>query len=214
MSLAIFDLDYTLVEGDCESLWCQFLLEQGLVDAAFVNRIIDYYVEYETGKADFRAYETFLMESLAAMDAAVLTRLRAAFLDRLRFRLRPYVVRWLNWHRNQGNRVLMITATNAFLARPVAELLHVKEMICTEVELREDCPTGRVLDGSIPYREGKVALLEAWLSQWNQNLQDSWGYSDSYTDLPLLQRVHNPVAVTPDSNLYIHAVEHGWDILT
>ena len=112
---------------------------------------------YETGKADFRAYETFLMESLAAMDAAVLTRLRAAFLDRLRFRLRPYVVRWLNWHRNQGNRVLMITATNAFLARPVAELLHVKEMICTEVELREDCPTGRVLDGSIPYqrRQGR-----------------------------------------------------------
>ena len=214
MSLAIFDLDYTLVEGDCESLWCQFLLEQGLVDAAFVNRIIDYYVEYETGKADFRAYETFLMESMAAIDAAALTRLRAAFLERLRFRLRPYVVRWLNWHRNQGNRVLMITATNAFLARPVAELLHVKEMICTEVELREECPTGRVLGSRIPYREGKVALLETWLSQWNQSLKDSWGYSDSYTDLPLLQRVYNPVAVTPDSNLYVHAVEHGWDILT
>ena len=214
MSLAIFDLDYTLVEGDCESLWCQFLLEQGLVDAAFVNRIIDYYVEYETGKADFRAYETFLMESLAAMDPAKLIRLRNIFLERLRFRLRPYVIRWLNWHRSQGNRVLMITATNAFLAQPVAELLHVKEMICTEVELRKDCPTGRVLDGSIPYRDGKVALLEAWLSQWNQNLQDSWGYSDSYNDLPLLQRVQYPVAVTPDSNLYIHAVEHGWDILT
>jgi HAD superfamily hydrolase (TIGR01490 family) len=214
MSLAIFDLDYTLVEGDCESLWCQLLLEQGLVDAAFVNRIIDYYAEYESGRADFRAYETFLMESMAAMDTAALMRLRAAFLERMRFRLRPYVMRWLNWHRNQGNRILMITATNAFLARPMAELLRVKELICTEVELREECPTGRVLGNDIPYREGKVVLLEAWLSHWNQNLQDSWGYSDSYTDLPLLQRVHNPVAVTPDSNLYVHAVEHGWDILT
>ena len=213
MSLAIFDLDYTLVEGDCESLWCQFLLEQGLVDTAFVNRIIEYYVEYENGRADFRAYETYMMESMAVMDAAALTRLRAVFLERLRFRLRPYVVRWLNWHRSQGNRVLMITATNAFLARPIAELLRVKELICTEVELREGRPTGSVL-GTIPYREGKVALLDAWLSLRGQTLQDSWGYSDSYNDLPLLQRVHNPVAVTPDSSLYSHAVEHGWNILT
>ncbi|MDK2980765.1 MAG: hypothetical protein PWQ55_1112 [Chloroflexota bacterium] len=213
MSLAIFDLDYTLVEGDCESLWCQYLLEQGLVDAAFVNRIVEYYIEYETGKADFRAYEIFLMESMAAMDPAALRRLRAAFLERLRFRLRPYVVRWLNWHRNQGNQVLMITATNAFLARPMAELLHIQQLICTDVELRAECPTGRVR-GTIPYREGKVALLEAWLMQRDLNLSGSWGYSDSYNDLPLLQRVQKPVAVTPDSNLYVHAVEHGWDILT
>jgi HAD superfamily hydrolase (TIGR01490 family) len=213
MSLAIFDLDYTLVEGDCEALWCQYLLEQGLVDAAFINRIVSYFVENESDKADFRAYETFLMESMAALDPAALQRLRAAYLERLRFRLRPYVVRWLNWHRNQGNQVLMITATNAFLAQPVAELLHIQQLICTDVELRAECPTGRVR-GTIPYREGKVALLEAWLMQRDQTLNNSWGYSDSYNDLPLLQRVHKPVSVTPDSSLYVHAVEHGWDILT
>jgi len=213
MSLAIFDLDYTLVEGDCESLWCQYLLEQGLVDTAFVNRIVEYFMDYENGRVDFRAYETFLMETLSTIKPALLVRLRSVFLERLRFRFRPYVQRWLNWHRNEGNQVLMITATNAFLARPVAELLHVRQLICTDVELYEGCPTGRVL-GTIPYRDGKVELLETWLSLWDQNLQDSWGYSDSYNDLPLLQRVHNPVAVTPDSNLYVHAVEHGWTILT
>jgi HAD superfamily hydrolase (TIGR01490 family) len=213
MSLAIFDLDYTLVEGDCESLWCQFLLEQGLVDAAFVNRIAEFYVEYENGRLDFYAYESFLMHTMASLGASKLTPMRAAFLQRLRFRLRPYVVRWLDWHRGQGHQVLMITATNSFLARPMADLLRIKQLICTEVEMQEGCPTGLVL-GTIPYREGKVALLDAWLSHWDQTLKDSWGYSDSYNDLPLLQHVRYPVAVTPDSNLYCHALEHGWDILT
>jgi HAD superfamily hydrolase (TIGR01490 family) len=213
MSLAIFDLDYTLVEGDCDALWCQFLLEHGMVDMAFINRIAEYYRDYDNGQLDFLAYETYLMQALAALDASQLSHLHNIFEQHLRFRLRPYVVRWLDWHRAQGHQVLMITATSGYLARPLADILGIQHMICSEVELQNEHPTGNVL-GTIPYREGKVALLEAWLSHWDQTLQHSWGYSDSYNDLPLLQRVRHPVAVTPDPNLYCHALENGWDILT
>jgi len=187
--------------------------EHGLVGMDFMKRIVDFYKDYENGKMDFRTYEIFLMKTMSVLDTSRLTSLRRAFLGRLSLRLRSYVIHWLNWHSTQGHQVLMITATNAFLARPVAALLGIQHLICTEVELQDERPTGRVL-GTIPYREGKVELLETWLSHWDQSLQESWGYSDSYGDLPLLQCVRHPVAVTPDAGLYRHALEHGWDILT
>jgi HAD superfamily hydrolase (TIGR01490 family) len=214
MSLAVFDLDYTLLEGDSESLWSQFLLEQGVVDQVFIDRITAFYSDYENGKMDFRIYETYLLQAMAALAPEQLEGLRTNFLCRLHYRLRPYVLERLNWHRYQGHQLLIITAANAFLARPLADLLGVRHLICTDVEMQDHCLTGKVL-GTIPFREGKVAMLKSWLSHYSDRpLRDSWGYSDSFNDLPLLQWVRNPIAVTPDLALYNHALEHGWEILT
>jgi HAD superfamily hydrolase (TIGR01490 family) len=118
----------------------------------------------------------------------------------------------VNWHIDQGHTLLLITASNSFLAEPIAEALHFRNLICTRVKRKMDLFTNQI-EEMPAFSFGKVKLLENWLAAQELTLEASWGYSDSHNDLPLLSRVENPVAVVPDYQLHLYAQEHGWRII-
>lgn len=207
MTLAIFDLDFTLLEGDSEWLWSEFMLTQGLVGEDFTAQIARFYHDYETGRLDFDAYERFLLAPQTRLPAQQVAGLLEIYLSTIiRPRLRPWMLDRVAWHRTQVHTLLLITASNALLAEPIARLLEFPNLICTRVE------NGRPI-GTPAFREGKVTRLHAWLAENNHPLEGSWAYSDSHNDLPLLQQVSHPVAVRPDARLHRHAVQAGWTIL-
>ena len=212
MTIALFDLDYTLLEGDSERLWSEFLAEQGVVDHKFVNQIVGYYKDYEIGRLDIQAYETFLLQPILSLSLLELTLLCTRYLRAIRIRLRPFMLERLAWHRTQGHILVLITATNSLLAEAIVSLLDIPYLISTGIEIENGRPTGK-LAGIPAYREGKVQRLETWLEENHQSLAGSWGYSDSHNDLPLLQRVTRPVAVKPDSILRAYALEQGWMVM-
>ncbi len=207
MTLAIFDLDFTLLEGDSEWLWSEFLLSQGVVDEVFTAQIAQYYRDYEAGELDFDSYERFLLVPQTQLSPERFANLRAAYLlEVIRPHLRPPMLKRIDWHRAQGHTLLLITASNASLAEPIARLLQVPNLICTQIE------NGRPI-GTPAFRTGKVTLLQAWQKNQGLSLSGSWGYSDSHNDLPFLQLVTYPVAVTPDKILRYHAFRNGWLVL-
>jgi HAD superfamily hydrolase (TIGR01490 family) len=207
MTLAIFDLDFTLLEGDSEWLWSKFLMTQGIVGEEFIAQIESYYRDYEAGRLDFDAYERFLLTPQTQLSPQQLKELRKIYLfEIIRPRLSLRMLERVAWHRTQGHTLLLITASNAFLAKPIAQLLQFSNLICTQID------NGKPI-GTPAFRVGKVTLLQAWLVKHEKNLAGSWGYSDSQNDLPLLQQVSHPVAVRPDAVLRSHAVQAGWEIL-
>lgn len=207
MTLAIFDLDFTLLEGDCEWLWSEFLLAQGIVGEDFTAQIESYYRDYEAGSLDVDAYERFLLAPQTQLSPQRLADLREIYLlEVIRPRLRRWMLERVAWHRDQGHSLLLLTASNASLAEPIARLLQFPHLICTQIE------NGQPV-GTPAFRAGKVTLLQAWLAKHEKNLAGSWGYSDSHNDLPLLQQVAHPVAVTPDTVLRSHAVQAGWEVI-
>jgi len=210
--LALFDLDNTLLDGDSESMWCQFLFEKKLVDHSFLTRISDYYLAYEQGWLDIHEYEAFLLDSIVRQPLAQLHRLRREYLERIHRVVRVKMIRKVNRFRTLGFTLLMVTAANSFIAEPIAKLLSFPNLICTNIKLKNGfLPT--VLEGIPAFREGKVVLLDNWLLQGGMTLDESWGYSDSHNDLPLLSKVTYPVAVMPDAILRTHARQNGWKII-
>lgn len=213
MTLAIFDLDDTLVDCDSEGLWLKLLVERGLVDAGAIDRVIEFTKTYEIGQMDFDQYEVFYLSLFKDLGAEVLRDSLAGYLELVRSHIRPEVLERLNRHRAQGDRILLITATSVFLSRRIADLVSVTDLIGTEIEIdSEGRPTGKVT-GAIPFQKNKVVLLDAWLKENRCSLEDSWGYSDSCNDLPLLQKVAHAVVVVPDKILREYALEHDWEIL-
>jgi HAD superfamily hydrolase (TIGR01490 family) len=208
--LALFDLDCTLLEGDSEALWSRFLLERGIVDAGFDEKVAAFYQDYERGRLDFYAYQEHLLQPLTVNPVEVMICLRSHYLDRIRAALRPQILERVHWHRSQGHKLLLVTATNSFLAGPIAALLEFPGLICTQAESGGNAFTGRIT-GTPAFREGKVIQLKAWLDENRLTLKGSWGYSDSHNDLPLLTLVDHPVAVTPDIRLRRFAREHRWE---
>ncbi len=213
MALAIFDMDETLVDCDSEGLWLNYLVGRGLVDAEAIDRVVEFTKTYEIGHMDFDQYEVFYLGLFKDLDAEVLRNALCGFLELVRSHFRQEVLERLNRHRSQGDRILLITATSVFLSRPIANLVGVRDLIGTQIEMDSDGrPNGRVI-GLIPFQKNKVALLDTWLRENNCSLEGSWGYSDSCNDLPLLQKVAHPVVVVPDSILRTHALENNWEIL-
>jgi HAD superfamily hydrolase (TIGR01490 family) len=210
--LAIFDLDYTLLDGDCEMLWSRFLRQENIVDDHFLGLIDRYYQDYEAGQLDVYEYEAFLLYPLRYLATARLLRLRNGFVRSLRAHFRPQMLARVERHRSAGHDLLLITTTNHILARPVAAYLGFSNLICTQVERKTPSLAWRV-KGTPAFREGKVQLLRDWLASEQQSLADSWGYSDSYNDIPLLSLVDHPVAVTPDKLLREHASRSGWEVI-
>jgi len=210
-TLALFDLDYTLLEADSEELWSRYLFEKQVVDAAFVARIGKFYEQYERGSLDLVRYQEFLLAPLASNPLAEMVRLRESFLEVLQDTVRPYMRERLDWHRAEKHELLLITATNSFLARPIAEMLDFPNLICTQAELRDGRFTGRV-SGVAAFQYGKVIRLAAWLRDNKLSLKGSWCYSDSHNDLPLLTLVDNPVMVGPDDRLRQYGVARGWEL--
>ena len=210
-TLALFDLDYTLLEADSEELWSRYLFEKQVVDAAFVARIGKFYEQYERGSLDLVRYQEFLLAPLASNPLAEMVRLRESFLEVLQDTVRPYMRERLDWHRAEKHELLLITATNSFLARPIAEMLDFPNLICTQAELRDGRFTGRV-SGVAAFQYGKVIRLAAWLRDNKLSLKGSWCYSDSHNDLPLMTLVDNPVMVGPDDRLRQYGVARGWEL--
>jgi len=215
MSLAIFDLDNTLLGDDSDYLWGQFLVEQGLVDGEYYERENQrFYDDYKTGNLDILEFLTFSLQPLTQHSRSKLDQLHRRFMqEKITPVMLPAAQALLEKHRQQGDTLLIITATNRFITGPIADALGVDELIATEPEIVNGRYTGRV--AGIPcFQQGKVSRLNEWLTKNQQNLSDSWFYSDSHNDLPLLEMVTHPVAVDPDDTLADHAAARDWPIIS
>ena len=212
--LAILDLDNTLLRGDSDYLWGCFLVEKNMVDADLHQAENDrFYEEYEAGVMDIMEFLRFQLEPLQRIPMNVLYKLRSEYLDRY---IEPIITRQarelVEQHRQRDAELMIITATNSFITRPIADKFGISHLIATEPEIIDGQYTGEV-SGVPSYREGKVTRLNDWLAANCVDMKGSWFYSDSYNDLPLLSMVDHPVAVNPDERLRQHALDTGWEIL-
>ncbi len=214
MALVLFDLDNTLLAGDSDYLWGEFLGEQGLVDPTFYTaENARFYQEYKDGTLDIFEFLEFSLKPLAEHSMQELQALHRQFMMQ---KIQPIIsddARLLvDMHRKRGDDLAIITATNSFVTSPIARHFGVSDLIATEPEIRDNHYTGKV--AGIPcFREGKVQRLNEWLKTRNLNLGNSWFYSDSHNDLPLLERVTHPIPVDPDASLAATAEEKGWPVL-
>ena len=214
MTLAIFDLDHTLIDGDSDYLWGEYLVASGRVDALeYRARNRRFYEDYQRGELDNERYLAFALEPLTRFDRVELEAWRGDYVDTwIRPRIAPRAPELLEYHRRQGHLLMIISATHRFITEPIAALLGVPNLLSTELEIVDDRYTGRPV-GTITYREGKVDALRAWLAQHGRDLAGSHFYSDSINDLPLLEVVDHPVAVHPDAELEAIATARNWPIL-
>ncbi|WP_396588306.1 HAD family hydrolase [Bermanella sp. R86510] len=215
MALAIFDLDNTLIAGDSDHGWGEFLVEQGIVDQHLYQEKNDYYFQqYQQGKLDILDYLQFSLQPLTQHDLATLHKLRDQFVAE---KIIPIITQksreLLAKHRQAGDYLLIITATNLFVTEPIAKELGVDDIIATEPEFIDGAYTGKVA-GIPSFQDGKVKRLTEWLAQNELSLQGSYFYSDSQNDLPLLKQVDYPVAVDADPTLLQYAQDHDWPIIS
>ncbi len=215
MALAIFDLDNTLLGGDSDYLWGRFLVEQGIVDGDKYERENQrFYDEYKSGTLDIFEFLRFSLRPLTDHDMETLATWRRQFLcEKIEPIMLPRAHELLKRHREQGDYLLIITATNRFVTEPIGEAFGVDDMLATDPEIRDGRYTGEVA-GTPCFQQGKVTRLNQWLEQTGRNLEGSWFYSDSHNDLPLLELVANPVAVDADETLSAHAEQKGWQQLS
>lgn len=214
MSLAIFDLDNTLIGGDSDHAWGEFLCEQGIVDAEEYRRANDYFYEqYKNGGLDIYEFLRFALKPLATLAPEQLNTLHQQFMqEKIEPILLPKAEELLAKHREQGDFLLIITATNHFVTSPIAERLGVDAIIATDPEQVDGRYTGEVC-GTPCFQDGKVTRLNKWLEAQDFSLEGSYFYSDSHNDLPLLELVTHPVAVNPDEILEEHACNKLWPVL-
>ena len=215
MILAIFDLDNTLIGGDSDHLWGQFLCEQGLVDSVgFAQRNEQFYADYEKGNLDIDAYLRFALSTLKGQPRELLDEWHQTFMaTKIKPILLPRAAALIADHRQRGHELLIVTATNRFITEPIARLLGVEHLIACEAEIADGLYTGEP-SGIPSYHAGKVTRLQAWLKGRDITLAGAWFYSDSHNDLPLLELVDNPVAVDPDDTLRARALELGWPVIS
>ncbi|WP_456418171.1 histidinol-phosphatase [Thiolapillus sp.] len=214
MALALFDLDNTLLAGDSDYLWGQFLGEKGLVDPVFYSAENErFYQEYKEGKLDIFEFLEFSLKPLAAHSMDVLQDLHRQFMKE---KIHPIISEdaqaLVDRHRKRGDELAIITATNSFVTAPIARQFGIPNLIATEPEIHDNRYTGKV-SGTPCFREGKVKRLRDWLKKRKLRLDNAWFYSDSHNDLPLLEQVTHPVAVDPDATLAALAREKGWPVL-
>ena len=215
MTLAIFDLDNTLLGGDSDYLWGTYLVAEGLVDEAYYQRENQrFYDEYRKGTLDISEFLDFSLRPLAEHPLPELLALRRRFMaEKIEPIILPAGRALIEHHRQQGHRLLIITATNRFVTEPIAAALGVADLLATDPEFSDGRYTGKVA-GVPAFREGKVSCLKQWLADNGANLADSWFYSDSHNDLPLLEMVSHPVAVDPDDTLRQHAEMKSWPVIS
>jgi HAD superfamily hydrolase (TIGR01490 family) len=216
--LALFDLDHTLLPIDSDYEWGQFLVRQGVVDAAEHQRRNDaFFAQYNAGTLDPVEYLEFALGTLARFDPAQLKDLQAQYMrDVVKPSIRPKALDLVRKHQDAGDLVAIITATNAFVTAPIAREFGVEHLIAARPELDErGHPTGK-LAGTPTQGHGKVTHMHAWLEGLGRPFDSfgrSWFYSDSHNDIPLLSVVSHPVATNPSDKLNQHATAHGWTLL-
>lgn len=215
MSLAIFDLDNTLIADDSDYLWGQFLVDQGIVDKNhYESANAKFYDDYKQGTLDIVEFLRFSLQPLADNDPEQLYQWRAQFIEEA---IKPLMLtsaqQLIDKHKDRGDTLLVITATNRFVTEPIVRLYGIENLLATTPEFIDGRYTGG-FNGIPCFREGKVKLLEDWLKDSTETMQGSWFYSDSHNDLPLLKLVDNPVAVDPDEKLTEFASAASWPIVT
>lgn len=216
MNLTLFDLDNTLLSGDSDFEWAQYLIEQRVLDReVYEARNNEFYQQYKNGTLDIREFLDFQLKPLARHPRRVLDEWHAEFMrKKILPIMRPRARALIGRHRDDVCAI--VTATNSFVTAPIARAFGVEHLIATEPAHVGGEFTGEVT-GTPCFREGKIARLEQWLAGRGQTLKSfaqSSFYSDSLNDLPLLERVTHPVAVDPDETLRAHATRQGWPIIS
>ncbi len=215
MSLAIFDLDHTLLDGDSDYLWGEYMVEHRIVDAdLYKARNEEFFQQYQAGTLDNDVYLEFALEPLTRHSLDDLYRWRADFIDRwIKPIIFPGAAKLLQKHRDRGDTLLIISATHLFVTEPVADLLQVDHLLSTEPEIVNNRYTGRFV-GTPTFREGKVTVLNQWMEDNKVNLEGSHFYSDSMNDLALLESVETAITVDPDDQLKAIAEARGWPVIS
>jgi len=216
MRLALFDLDNTLLAGDSDFEWAQYLIEQGVLDReVYEARNQTFYDQYKAGTLDIYEFLDFQLKPLSRHPRA---QLDAWHDDFMRRKVIPMIAAGTPalLGKHSTDVCVIVTATNSFVTAPIARFLGVPHLIATEPEQIEGEFTGRPL-GLPSFKEGKVRRLNEWLAvqgrRW-EDVTESWFYSDSLNDLPLLEQVHHPVAVDPDATLKLCAEDRGWPVIS
>ena len=218
MKLALFDLDNTLLAGDSDFEWAQFLIEQRVLDReVYEARNVEFYEQYKAGTLDIHEFLDFQLKPLSRHPRSQLDAWHSEFMEK---RVLPLIAPGarvlINRHMLGGDLCVIITATNRFVTAPIARALGISNLIATEPEHKDGEFTGQV-SGLPCFREGKIARLESWLDEHNLtwlSFLESWFYSDSLNDLPLLNKVTHPVAVDPDATLKGYAEKNAWPIIS
>jgi HAD superfamily hydrolase (TIGR01490 family) len=218
VNLALFDLDNTLLSGDSDFEWSQFLVEEGVLDRElFEAKNLAFYEQYKAGTLNIAEFLDFQLKPLARHSRKVLDEWHAEFMRR---KVRPMMGNkardLVAKHRSAGDVCVIVTATNSFVTAPIAHEFGVENLIATDPEQKNGEFTGGVA-GVPSFREGKVVGMESWLAEhgWNWgSFSETWFYSDSLNDLPLLSKVKHPVAVDPDATLRAYAEKHGWPVIS
>jgi HAD superfamily hydrolase (TIGR01490 family) len=218
VNLALFDLDNTLLNGDSDFEWSQFLIRIGVLDRElFEAKNLAFYEHYKAGTLDIQEFLDFQLKPLSRHARKTLDEWHRQFMREQALGMITRPARDLvNRHRTAGDVCVIITATNSFVTAPIAREFGVEHLIATEPEHKAGEFTGGV--AGVPcFREGKIIRLQNWLAQrgWDlDSFADTTFYSDSLNDLPLLNKVKNPVAVNPDATLRAHAEQHGWPVMS
>ncbi|WP_455384727.1 histidinol-phosphatase, partial [Acidihalobacter prosperus] len=215
MGLALFDLDHTLLSGDSDYEWGRFLADIGAVEPVSYARTNErFHADYLAGRLDIHAFSRFSFAPLAANTLETLLAWREQYLEE---RIRPLIGEaaqaLVRQHREAGDTLMIITATNSFVTRPIADIFGVENLIATEPK-REGERFVAEIEGIPAFQEGKVKRLQAWLENNPELDGERWFYSDSRNDVPLLERVDHPVAVDPDETLAQIAAERGWPVIS
>jgi HAD superfamily hydrolase (TIGR01490 family) len=218
VNLVLFDLDNTLLNGDSDFEWSQFLIRIGVLDRElFEAKNLAFYQHYKAGTLDIQEFLDFQLKPLSRHARKTLDEWHQRFMREQALGMIPGAARDLvNRHRAAGDVCVIITATNSFVTAPIAQEFGVEYLIATEPEHKNGEFTGRV--AGVPcFREGKITRLEDWMVQHGWDWSSFAGttfYSDSLNDLPLLAKVKNPVAVDPDDTLRQHSELHGWKVMS
>jgi HAD superfamily hydrolase (TIGR01490 family) len=215
VSLAIFDLDNTLIANDSDYLWGQFLVDQGIVDKAYYeSRNAQFYQDYKHGTLDIVDFLDFSLKPLADNLPERLYEWREQFITEI---IKPILLKpaqqLIAQHRERGDTLLVITATNRFVTQPIVNLYGIENLLATTPEFLDGRYTGK-FTGVPCFQEGKVTLLQEWLTTNQETMTGSWFYSDSHNDLPLLKLVDHPVAVDPDEKLAAFTQQAQWPSIT
>jgi HAD superfamily hydrolase (TIGR01490 family) len=211
VTLAIFDLDGTLLSGDSDYNWGQFLVEEGIVDASNYKAANDkFYQDYLTGSLDIHEYLAFSLAPLTHFDQSQLVALHHQFMHKkIAPMMQDKALKLIQEHKEKGHFLMIITATNAFVTSPISQLLGMDHLIAPMPEIKEGRYTGAIT-GIPSFQAGKVTRLNAWLEETGNTLEGSYFYSDSHNDLPLLELVTHPIVVDADAKLTEIANQRNW----
>ena len=219
--LALFDLDHTLLPIDSDHEWGRFLVKIGVVDAThYASENERFYADYKAGRLDIYGFLDFALKPLSEHSREQLNTWHQQFMQEMILpNLKSSALDLVKKHQDQGDMCCVVTATNSFVTKPIAQAFGIKDIVATEPEVIGNPETGNFsgkVAGIPNFKEGKVTRVESWLASQNlhwDNLISSYFYSDSINDLPLLEKVMHPIATNPDDRLRDQANKRSWPIL-